>query len=177
MTKEKREYVLLPFCVAVDTREGSPFQFRGMKADAKHGGVPLIVPLESKTLKTCDYSIVGHETKIGVERKSRSDFVMSLIQERDRFRREFERMQEMERAYVVVEADWNSILSEPIPHSKVNPKSLFRTVISWQDEFPKTHWWFCPGRAMAEHTTLRILQKYHEHRIAAPKSMPNSIDT
>lgn len=164
MTKEKREYVLLPFCVAVDTREGSPFQFRGMKADAKHGGVPLIVPIESKTLKTCDYSIVGHETKIGVERKSRSDFVMSLIQERDRFRREFERMQEMERTYVVVEADWRSILHEPIPHSKVNPKSLFRTVVSWQDRFPKTQWWFCDGRSMAEHTTLRILERFWTNR-------------
>ena len=164
MSKEKREYVLLPFTCAIDSREQFPFTFRGLTADADKGKLPLVVPVETRTLRTCDYSIVGHESAIGVERKSKSDFVSTLIQGRDRFIRELERMQEMERTYVVVEACWESIINEPLPHPKVKPKSLYRTVLDWQDEFSKTHWWFCYSRSFAEHTTLRILERYWKNK-------------
>jgi hypothetical protein len=33
-------------------------------------------------------------------------------------------------------------------------------VIAWQQRYPRVHWWLCPGRAFAEVTTYRILERY-----------------
>ena len=158
------DYHILPFVTVRDTREQAPYDFRGMRAGSKHGNVPLIVPIEDRVLKTGDYAISGLEDLMAVERKSKSDCFSSLSQGRERLEREFERMKEMEIAHFVVECEWSDVFGNPPPHSKLNPKSIHGTMTSWVTRYPNVHWHMCPGRAFAERTCLRLLQKFWEHR-------------
>jgi hypothetical protein len=67
---------------------------------------------------------------------------------------------------VVVEADLGRIM-EGCKRSKLNPKVIPRSMISWQqDKFPKVHWWLCPGKRSAELITFRILDRFwREHAL------------
>jgi hypothetical protein len=63
-------------------------------------------------------------------------------------------------AAVVVEAEWSTILHQPPEESRLSPKIVFRSVITWQQQFPNVHWWFMPGRRPAEIVTFRILERF-----------------
>jgi hypothetical protein len=63
-------------------------------------------------------------------------------------------------AAVVVEADWEKILKHPPDFSRLNPKTIFRSVIAWQQRYPRVHWWMGPDRRFAEIVTLRILERF-----------------
>ena len=63
--------------IAIDTREQLPYVF-----DCE---------TELKTLKTGDYSLVGGEHLISIERKSADDLVGSLTAGRERFEKELHR--------------------------------------------------------------------------------------
>lgn len=63
-----------------DSRERTPFPFD----DDKYKGVIL----SEGSLTTGDYSIVGLENQVAVERKSLPDFVASISTGRERFERE-----------------------------------------------------------------------------------------
>ena len=76
------------FTIAIDTREQQPYAFVGAV---------------TKTLPTGDYSIVGLEDRVTVERKSKVDAYGSLGHGRARFRREFERLSRLDYAGVVIE--------------------------------------------------------------------------
>ena len=157
--------VTCPFTVIVDTREQSPYQFRTFKADAQyksHTGVPkdLYIPVEVATLKTADYSIKGFESEIAIERKSLTDLFGTLGKGRERFIRELERLSEFKVAHVVIEADWKTILESPPERTKLSPKSVFRSINAWEQEFPTIHWQFMWIRAIAEHKTFRILERF-----------------
>lgn len=112
------------------------------------------------TLRQGDYSLWGCHDRVAVERKSKADLFATLGQGRDRFERELERMASLEFAAVVVEAEWSEVLSDPPRHSDLNPKTVFRSVIAWQQRNPWIHWWFVGGRRMGEVTTLRILERF-----------------
>lgn len=157
--------VMCPFTVIVDTREQSPYQFQTFKADAKYKtqtGLPrpLFIPVETATLKTADYSIKGYETEIAIERKSLTDLFGTLGSGRERFIRELERLSEFKVAHVVIEADWRTILESPPERTKLSPKSVFRSINAWEQEFPTIHWQFMWIRAIAEHKTFRILERF-----------------
>lgn len=157
--------VTCPFTVIIDTREQSPYQFRTFKADAKHktqSGItrPLYIPVEIATLKTADYSVKGFETEIAIERKSLTDLFGTLGSGRERFERELERLSEFKVAHVVIEADWKTILESPPERTKLSPKSVFRSINAWEQEFPTIHWQFMWIRAIAEHKTFRILERF-----------------
>jgi DNA excision repair protein ERCC-4 len=150
-----------PFVIAVDTRENRPFTFAGLRADARQQNRPLQVRTAVKTLASGDYSVEGLEDLVAVERKSKADLFGTLGQGRERFERELARLQEMRFAAVVIEADWPDILLNPPGHSGLNPKSLFRSVIAWQQRYHRVHWWACAGRAMAQTSTYRILERFY----------------
>lgn len=157
--------VTCPFTVIVDTREQSPYQFRTFKADAKHktpSGLPrpLFIPVETATLKTADYSIKGFESEIAVERKSLTDLFGTLGSGRERFERELQRLSQFQIAHIVIESDWRTILESPPERTKLSPKSVFRSINAWEQEFPTIHWQFMGMRAIAEHKTFRILERF-----------------
>ena len=154
------DYLLCPFTVIVDSREQAAFSFRGFKADAKDRRRPLVVRTVVQGLPSGDYSIEGFESRVAVERKSLGDLFGTLGHGRERFERELQRLNEMEFAAVVVEAGWASVIGAPPPQSKLSPKTVFRSVIAWQQEFIRVHWMFFDTRSLAEHATFRILERF-----------------
>lgn len=207
------ETITNPFTVAIDTREQHPYSFTKLRSDARQKHRPLSIPTLPSTLKSGDYSIIGHESQIAVERKSLEDLYSTLGQGRERFERELQRLQEMQFSAIVIEAGWNRILSKPceycdgngeftstcvrcnghglfdetecngcsgvgfllvgtcsvcegsgqvhpVDHSRLNPKTVYRTILAWQQRYPHVHWWPAESRRFAERTTFRILERF-----------------
>jgi ERCC4-type nuclease len=150
--------------ILIDDRERRPYKFARLRGDARDGHAPLAVASRRVTLPTGDYSIDGLADRVAVERKSLADLYGTLGQRRELFEGELARLNAMDAAFVVVEADWRTILRSPPAHSRLNPKSVFRSVVAWQQRFPRVHWWTCPNRAFGEVVTFRILQRYVRDR-------------
>lgn len=157
--------VTVPFTILRDDREQSGFRFEGLTADAAKKNKPLIVPVEERRLPTGDYSIDGLESLVTIERKSLADLYGTLGGGRERFEAEHQRMAKLAFAAVVIEADWATILLSPPPMSELNPKTIFRTAISWSIRYG-VHWLAMPDRAMAEKTTFHLLNKFWEQHHA-----------
>jgi len=157
-----------PFTVVIDNREGAPYPFTNLRSDASDGNRKIYVPRRFVHLETGDYSIEGCESKICVERKSLEDLFSTLGQGRERFEREHERMAEINstpggHACVVVEADWKTAMFCPPEHSRLSPKTVFRTWLAWRNRYG-VEWLFMGDRRMAEITTFRILERWWSER-------------
>lgn len=64
-------------------------------------------------LDTGDYSLVGHENKIVIERKATTAEIANNILE-DRFVRELERLESFEFPFIVCEFSWHDVMMYPI---------------------------------------------------------------
>jgi DNA excision repair protein ERCC-4 len=135
-----------------------------MTADERDGGGPLIVSTVRATLASGDYSLDGYADRVAVERKSLADLYGTLGGGRERFERELRRLNEMDYAAVVIEADWSTIINHPPRRSRLTPKSVFRSVVAWQQRWPYVHWWAMPGRDYAEQAAFRILERFWRNR-------------
>lgn len=133
----------------------------------------LAVPVVRRTLPVGDYSIAIKQVNglgqsvwspsppVVVERKSLDDLYGSVAR-RENFISRLERMNNYDAACVVVEEEWSFILRNPSPFAnRITPKNILRTIIAWQQRYPKVHWWFMPGRAAAEALTFRYLERFH----------------
>ena len=126
-----RKPIKAPFVVLTDGREKHPYTFQGLRADASQGGGPLTVHWEWAHLEQGDYSIQGYADSVAIERKSLEDLYSTLGQHRERFQNEMERLAALEFAALVVESDWKSIIFQPPRRSRLNPKTVWRTCLSW----------------------------------------------
>jgi DNA excision repair protein ERCC-4 len=151
-----------PFTVVIDTREQTPWDFTGIKADGAAGaaGGCVVVPVLVAGLPSGDYSLDGYSDRIAVERKSKADLFGTLGQGRDRFERELERLNAMAFAAVIVEAEISEIFTDPPPHTALKPKTISRSVIAWQQRYPRVHWSFLPGRYAAMVWGYRVLERW-----------------
>ena len=152
-----------PFTVVIDTREQLAFAFASPLSDSRRGS--MVVQTTVRTLPSGDYSLAGYETRLAVERKGLSDLFGTLATGRARFTGELERLSTYDFSAVVVEADWSEICERPPARSRLRPTTIFHSVIAWQQRFPKTHWWMCPGRAVAEAVTIRILDRFWREKM------------
>lgn len=154
--------------IIVDTREQVPYQFANMIADAADGGERIAVLYERGTLKQGDYSLLGYETSVSVERKSLSDLFGTLGQGRDRFERELERLATYRFAMVVVEAEWRTVLD------------------AWPREFVEIHDWATEqcrkGTDLAQHChrwlqalTPLVCNDAHRHSGLNKKTIARSV--
>jgi len=154
--------IIAPFTILIDQREGCPYGFTGLHADADQHNRPIYVPTRFCTLTTGDYTISGLEDRVCVERKSLSDLYSTLGQGRSRFEREHERMAEIVAAgglaVVVVESDWRTITLQPPENSHLLPKTVMRTWLSWRRKYG-VEWIPAGDRRFAEITTFRMLQR------------------
>ncbi|MBD3348418.1 MAG: hypothetical protein GF400_04385 [Candidatus Eisenbacteria bacterium] len=91
-----------PFTVVVDTREQDPFDFRGI--DDRRGRV-FDVATDRHKLDSGDYSILGHEDEVAVERKTKADIYGTIGKGRERFEREIERLSAMPAPAIVIQCD------------------------------------------------------------------------
>jgi ERCC4-type nuclease len=183
------EPVITPFTVLIDTREQAPWQFTGLATDptkpprspagTPKRSLPLLVRTRVATLRTGDYSVeldtattdpaaIGKPHPVAVERKSLADLWGTLGAGRDRFVAELHRLAELDRAAVIVEAGWPEITTlypgHPGERSRLSPRSVTRSIIAWQIEFPQIQWIFAGNRRLAEQIAFRWLARWREKR-------------
>ena len=144
--------IVFPATVIVDTQEQMPFHFLNIDPYTA-------VPIRHEKLKTGDYSVAGHELVVTLERKSISDFVSSFTVERERLKREFERMEPMEFAAVIVEGELSDVLQYARDKTQVNIQTLVGTINSWAVRYG-VHFIFCMGRRHCEITALKLLHNF-----------------
>lgn len=101
----------------IDTREQLPYD---------------LAPLQSVrgTLPTGDYSLLGYEDRVTIERKSLEDYVGVIGRGRERFEREMERLLQFEVRAIVIEASWG-MLEAGSWRSKVHPNSIIGSTLGW----------------------------------------------
>lgn len=149
--------------ILIDTREQRPY-FQSPDINEKFPGIKT----DWGSLKTGDYSIEGmqtpeHEYSVVVERKSMADLFGSVGKGRERFEREYRRLSCFDYAAVVIENDLSIMFKYPPAYSRMQPKSVYRTLLAWSQRY-NVH--FIPGcnRDFAEKTTYLILMRFWEDR-------------
>lgn len=163
----QRLYRPTPYTVICDSREQMPYKFeKPLVWGVRLKDRPFRVQTTTAALPSGDYSLAGFESQIAVERKSITDLFGTLGGGRVRFHRELERLAAMTFAAVVIEAEWSTILAAPPPRSRLLPKTVFLSVVAWQQRFPAVHWWTVPNRDVGEATTIRILDRWWRERNA-----------
>ena len=141
----------VPYVVAVDTREQRPWDF---------GPVPTV----RATLKSGDYSLVGFEDRIAIERKERGDFLACCTGSRDRFVRELERLSSFDRAAVIVEACvWE--VWEGSRFSGASPASIMGSAAAFWLDFGVPVF-FIGSREHSADFAGRLLRKWHERQVS-----------
>jgi ERCC4-type nuclease len=133
--------------ILIDNREQLPYSFQGYPVETKKAH-----------LKTGDYSLEGHSEKITVERKSKADLYMSLGRERDRFEAEFQRLREFDYAALVIESSLSGLLIPPFK-SRMNPKSIIQSLISWSIRY-EVYVFFSDNRHYSECLIYSLFEKY-----------------
>lgn len=83
-----------------------------------------------------------------------------------RFIKELERLAAMDFAGVVVEATLETIMTAPPVRSRVNPRSIFASIIAWQQRFTRVHWYFAGSREVGEAITIRVLDRFWREQAA-----------
>jgi ERCC4-type nuclease len=143
--------------VLVDTREQRPLRFSSA------------VLVERCTLPTGDYSIVGYTDRIVIERKAPEDLWQCCGRGRERFESELARLRDYAIRAVVVEATIDQILATP-PAGRIQPATVIRSTISWQQDFAVPFVWAGNPRnaaAWVEYSLLRLPRKEAERKAAA----------
>ncbi len=102
----------------VDTREQTPVN---------------LSPLQSirGTLATGDYSLVGLDSVVAIERKSLGDLLGCIGGSRERFEREIRRLLAYPARGVVVECSWSDIQRGGW-RSEVTPAAAVGSILGWQ---------------------------------------------
>lgn len=150
-----------PFRVVFDTREQLPWTFQGIRAGQGHGKKLLTVETVRKPLKTGDYTAEGFEDRICIERKSAADAVSTVIRRRVPFLNELERMQAFDYSHVIVECSIDDLTRNMADYTRAEPSAFFRSVASFEIQFPKTHWNFMGNRTIAERYAFRLMNKLY----------------
>jgi len=132
--------------IVIDTREQLPYEFETSV---------------TKTLKTGDYSILGLENDVAVERKTKEDAYGSCGARRVRFEKEMMRLSKFNYAAVVIEASLSSLLTPP-SYTKVSPLVVVNSFVSWTVKYG-VHVFFASNREYARNLVQLILQKYWKY--------------
>ncbi|MCH8854071.1 MAG: ERCC4 domain-containing protein [Planctomycetes bacterium] len=107
--------------IVVDSREQTPWRFSNL-------------PSETGTLDTGDYSVRGLEHRVAVERKSLDDLLACVGRERDRFKRELQRLRAYRFRCLVVEAS-HADLECGEWRSKIQPSHVLGSLAAWQAQY------------------------------------------
>jgi ERCC4-type nuclease len=134
--------------IVCDTREQLPFAFDGWEVQVKSAALPA-----------GDYSLVGFEDVVAVERKTLDDLVACFMgKNRDRFKRELSRVRQYELFTVVVEASLQDI-SRGRYKSQMKPHAALQSLTSFFVRY-SVPFMFCGSRDGAEYMTYSLLSKY-----------------
>lgn len=139
-----------PFVLVYDTREQLPFALTGFAA-------------MKETLDAGDYSILGYEDRVAVERKSYLDAWGSMSTGRARFERCVKRLAALDRAAIVIECSLTQLATQPGRIERTTPASVVGGLISWSAQYALPVF-FCDTREQAERVTIRFLASWFKHR-------------
>ena len=138
------------FVLVIDTRENDALFKRPLKG---------LVTVRN-TLATGDYSIRGFENGIAVERKNLSDLLSSLGGNRDRFKRELEKLKEYERKWIFVEATHQEALSYQ-EYSLMHPNAVRQSIVSIEIRLG-IPFYFQPDRRQMERHLIDLFVNYYK---------------
>ncbi|OGP90114.1 MAG: hypothetical protein A2157_17400 [Deltaproteobacteria bacterium RBG_16_47_11] len=115
-----------------------------------------------RRLKVGDYTLLGMEEEVAVERKTIQDLVNSIIQDREDFIENCERLSEFKKKCLVVEGSLSSVKT-PYEDSKAHPNAVLGSLLAAQErwELPV---YFLDDFVLAEEFVASMLSKYHAYR-------------
>jgi len=114
-----------------------------------------------RRLPTGDYTLVGLEGEIAVERKTLPDLVNSIIQERGNFIARCERLSNFKKKCIVIEGTLSS-LKTPYEESQAHPNAVLGSVIATQERW-NIPIYFLDNFLLAEEFVASMLSKYHAY--------------
>lgn len=112
--------------IIIDSREQRPLHFKAL-ASARG------------TLATGDYSIAGLTHLVAVERKSLDDLLACVGRDRDRFKRELQRLRTHRFRLLVIEADAATI-DRGEWRSNLQPSHVLGSLAAWQAQYGLPVW-------------------------------------
>lgn len=190
LVDKTQEFEVAPFTVVIDSNEGAPFSFQGIKGRKRNGvQLPVVVKIVRKPMWNigradhgtglADYSIEGLEELVQIERKSIEDLFGTLSSRRENFEREIDRLnRQCEAACVLIEGSFGHIAS--FKSHGPDPASVIGTMIAWGQRYPKVHWIPAGSRDMAERLAFRFLERFwidREESIKSKLAMTQSVKT
>ena len=137
--------------IHVDSRDQRPFNFEHERYD---------VQIQPGTLTVGDYSLVGLQDKVAVERKSLPDLLGCLGRERERFVKELQRGQALDAFAVVVEGSWSDLANGNF-RSQLNPHAACQSTLAFMARY-RVSFLFAGSRPAAEYVTWGFLRQYLE---------------
>ena len=130
--------------ILIDSREQKGYDFSG--------------PTEVIGLPVGDYSIVGLENHVAVERKELGDLINCLSHDRERFERELFKGRALSYFALVVEASLSDIANGRY-RSDMNPKSAIQSLLAFSVRY-RLPIFFCENRKYGQRVTESLLMKY-----------------
>ncbi len=113
--------------VLIDTREQYPFDFDRFPN--------WIASQKKKKLNVGDYSVEGMEDILTIERKSLSDLITTLMQQRPRFFKQCEKMTKYQWRALFVEASYEDIKSPYGEYTMAHPNAVSGTLDALEAKF------------------------------------------
>tara|TARA_R110000803_G_scaffold25281_2_gene60364 strand:+ start:3683 stop:4081 length:399 start_codon:yes stop_codon:yes gene_type:complete len=114
-------------------------------------------------MSTGDYSIVGYEDEIAIERKELGDLYGCMGHDRTRFGKQILRLSKYNYSVMMIESSWENLLKGH-SHSRLNPYTIYNTVISWSQKYPNIHWHFWESKQKCAQVTFDILHRFWKER-------------
>ena len=131
--------------IIIDSREQLPYCFQ--------------TPAVKGTLTTGDYSLLGAEDLIAIERKTLPDLISCLCNGRERFERELHRGKALEDYFaVIIESSFTDIVSGDY-RSKMTPKAAIQSILAFSVRY-RLPVFFVENRNYGERVTESLLLKY-----------------
>ena len=115
-------------------------------------------PTVRDTLKTGDYSVLGHENSIAVERKELGDLISCLTSSRSRFERELERSRDLDFFCVICEGTYRQLF-DGLYRSKMNSKAAWESVATFEVRY-KIPFYFMGSPELAAAKCQSLLLKF-----------------
>ena len=130
--------------IKIDSREQLPYGFEN--------------PSEIGTLTIGDYSILGLEDSISIERKELNDLIGCLTTGRERFERELYKARVLDYFALVVEASLSDLANGNY-RSQMGPKSAIQSLLAFSIRY-RLPIFFTENREYGQRVTESLLCKY-----------------
>jgi hypothetical protein len=115
-----------------------------------------------RRLAVGDYTLLGMEEEVIVERKTVPDLVKSVIQERKDFIQKCERISTFKKSCLVVEGSLSDVKT-PYEDSQSHPNAVLGSLLAAQERW-NIPLYFLDNFLLAEEFVASMLSKYHAYR-------------